>query len=195
MYDVPGRKQTRCAGSEEHVQHREDCHALPQRKRREKIQRTLQKGSALLLPDLENLRATLLKCFLGAETQFPNVLFGRSAIDRCQRNNNQDLRQVISPVRKRFLFRIALADVDKCSRDSRKGKLIYVFDYRSINQLNIILHSLQDQFPNDNVTIEDDVDDCVEAAMALIHELEVIRDKKSILKIQEAKVITDLLIP
>lgn len=41
----------------------------------------------------------------------------------------------------------------------------------------------------------DETDDCVEAAMALIRELEMIRDKKSIREIQEAKVITDLLIP
>ncbi|XP_020300100.1 uncharacterized protein LOC109863865 [Pseudomyrmex gracilis] len=65
---------------------------------------------------------------------------------------------------------------------------------RSINQLNIILHCLRDQFPKDDVIVEDEVDDCVEAAMALIHELEVIRDKKSVFEIQEAKVITDLLI-
>jgi len=42
----------------------------------------------------------------------------------------------------------------------------------------------------------EEVDDCVvEAAKALIRELEMIRDKKSTLEIQQAKVITDLLIP
>lgn len=45
------------------------------------------------------------------------------------------------------------------------------------------------------MTEMEEVDDCIEAAMALIRELEMIRDKKSILEIQEAKVITDLLIP
>lgn len=66
-------------------------------------------------------------------------------------------------------------------------------DCRSVNQLNIILHLLQDEFSN--VSVAEETDDCVEAAMALIRELEMIRDKKSILEIQEAKVITDLLIP
>ncbi|XP_070155717.1 uncharacterized protein [Polyergus mexicanus] len=64
---------------------------------------------------------------------------------------------------------------------------------RSINQLNIILHFLRAVFPN--MTVMEEVDDCIEAAMALIRELEMIRDKKSALEIQEAKVITDLLIP
>ncbi|KYN33189.1 hypothetical protein ALC56_12522 [Trachymyrmex septentrionalis] len=64
---------------------------------------------------------------------------------------------------------------------------------RSVNQLNIILHLLQDEFPD--VSVAEETDDCVEAAKALIHELEMIRDQKSILEIQEAKVITDLLIP
>jgi len=45
------------------------------------------------------------------------------------------------------------------------------------------------------VSVAEETDDCVEAAKALIRELEMIRDKKSILEIQEAKVITDLLIP
>ncbi|KMQ91930.1 hypothetical protein RF55_8147 [Lasius niger] len=65
---------------------------------------------------------------------------------------------------------------------------------RSVNQLNIILHFLRTEFPQ-NMTVMEEVDDCVEAAMALIRELEMIRDKKSALEIQEAKVITDLLIP
>ncbi|KAL6262680.1 hypothetical protein P5V15_005473 [Pogonomyrmex californicus] len=64
---------------------------------------------------------------------------------------------------------------------------------RSVNQLNIILHLLQDEFSN--VTVVEETNECIEAAMALIHELEMIRDKKSIREIQEAKVITDLLIP
>ncbi|XP_050449142.1 uncharacterized protein LOC126850316 isoform X2 [Cataglyphis hispanica] len=64
---------------------------------------------------------------------------------------------------------------------------------RSVNQLNIILHFLRAVFPS--MTVMEEVDDCIEAAMALIRELEMIRDKKSILDIQEAKVITDLLIP
>ncbi|KAL6446393.1 hypothetical protein ACFW04_001165 [Cataglyphis niger] len=64
---------------------------------------------------------------------------------------------------------------------------------RSVNQLNIILHFLRAVFPS--MTVMEEVDDCIEAAMALIRELEMIRDKKSILEIQEAKVITDLLIP
>lgn len=64
---------------------------------------------------------------------------------------------------------------------------------RSINQLNIILHFLRAVFPN--MTVLEEVDDCYEAAEALIRELEMIRDKKSALQIQEAKVITDLLIP
>ncbi|XP_072760056.1 uncharacterized protein [Anoplolepis gracilipes] len=64
---------------------------------------------------------------------------------------------------------------------------------RSVNQLNIILHFLRAVFSN--MTVMEEVDDCVEAAKALIHELEMIRDKKSIFEIQEAKVITDLLIP
>ncbi|EGI69086.1 hypothetical protein G5I_02258 [Acromyrmex echinatior] len=64
---------------------------------------------------------------------------------------------------------------------------------RSVNQLNIILHLLQNEFPD--VSVAEETDDCVEAAKALIHELEMIRDQKSILEIQEAKVITDLLIP
>ncbi|XP_012543711.1 uncharacterized protein LOC105841128 [Monomorium pharaonis] len=77
---------------------------------------------------------------------------------------------------------------------------------RSVNQLNIILRLLRDEFPKvcvENKTddsLEDEIDvetdiDCVEAAMALIRELELIRDKKSIHEIQEAKVITDLFIP
>lgn len=45
------------------------------------------------------------------------------------------------------------------------------------------------------MTILEEVDDCNEAAKALIRELEMIRDKKSALQIQEARVITDLLIP
>jgi len=45
------------------------------------------------------------------------------------------------------------------------------------------------------MTVLEEVDDCHEAAKALIRELEMIRDKKSALQIQEAKVITDLLIP
>ncbi|EZA52676.1 hypothetical protein DMN91_001578 [Ooceraea biroi] len=64
---------------------------------------------------------------------------------------------------------------------------------RSVNQLNIVLHLLRDEFPN--VSVVEEVDSCVEAAMALIRELEMVRDKKSALEIQEAKVITDLLIP
>lgn len=70
------------------------------------------------------------------------------------------------------------------------------YDYRSVNQLNIILHLLRDEFSKDghNVTVVEEIDDHVDAAMALIRELELIRDKKSALEIQEAKVITDLLI-
>ncbi|KAL0111212.1 hypothetical protein PUN28_012842 [Cardiocondyla obscurior] len=64
---------------------------------------------------------------------------------------------------------------------------------RSVSQLNIMLCLLQDKFPN--VLVVEETDDCVEAAMAFIRELEMIRDKKSIREIQEAKVITDLLIP
>ncbi|XP_039314492.1 uncharacterized protein LOC105193135 isoform X2 [Solenopsis invicta] len=64
---------------------------------------------------------------------------------------------------------------------------------RSVNQLNVILHLLQDEFQN--VFVVDETNDCVEAAEALIRELKMIRDKKSIRDIQEAKVITDLLIP
>lgn len=70
------------------------------------------------------------------------------------------------------------------------------YDYRSVNQFNIILHLLRDEFSKDghNVTVVEEIDDHVDAAMALIRELELIRDKKSALEIQEAKVITDLLI-
>lgn len=64
---------------------------------------------------------------------------------------------------------------------------------RSVSQLNIILHLLQDEFPS--VSVAEETDDCVEAATALIRELEMIRDKKGTRVIQEAKVITDLLIP
>jgi len=60
--------------------------------------------------------------------------------------------------------------------------------------LNIVLHLLQNELPN--VSIMEEVDDCiVEAARALIRELEMIRDKKSTFEIQQAKVVTDLLIP
>lgn len=45
------------------------------------------------------------------------------------------------------------------------------------------------------MTILEEVDDCNEAANALLRELEMIRDKKSVLQIQKAKAITDLLIP
>lgn len=45
------------------------------------------------------------------------------------------------------------------------------------------------------MTVEENVDNCIEAVMALIRELELIRDKKNTLEIQEAKLITDLLIP
>lgn len=55
------------------------------------------------------------------------------------------------------------------------------------------MHLLQDEFQN--VFVVDETNDCVEAAEALIRELKMIRDKKSIRDIQEAKVITDLLIP
>ncbi|XP_011699523.1 PREDICTED: uncharacterized protein LOC105456872 isoform X2 [Wasmannia auropunctata] len=64
---------------------------------------------------------------------------------------------------------------------------------RSVNQLNIILYLLQDEFPD--VSVVEESDDCIEAANALKRELEMIRDKKSIREIQEARVITDLLIP
>ncbi|XP_032685813.1 uncharacterized protein LOC116850987 isoform X2 [Odontomachus brunneus] len=65
--------------------------------------------------------------------------------------------------------------------------------FRSSNQLHIILHLLQDEFSN--MMVEEKIDNCVEAAMALMRELELIRNKKSILEIQDAKLITDLLIP
>ncbi|XP_014474123.1 PREDICTED: uncharacterized protein LOC106744150 [Dinoponera quadriceps] len=64
---------------------------------------------------------------------------------------------------------------------------------RSVNQLHIILRLLQDKFPN--MTVVEKVDKFMEAAMALIRELNLTRDKKSALEIQEAKLITDLLIP
>ncbi|KYM97725.1 hypothetical protein ALC62_11585 [Cyphomyrmex costatus] len=81
------------------------------------------------------------------------------------------------------LVEVQLVDVDKAN--------IRIFA-RSVNQLNIILHLLQNEFPV--VSDMEEMDDCVEAAKALIRELEMIRDKKSSLEIQEAKVITDLLI-
>lgn len=56
-----------------------------------------------------------------------------------------------------------------------------------------MLHLLQDEFPN--VSVVEEIDNCIEAAMALVRELEMIREKKSVLEIQEAKLITDLLIP
>lgn len=64
---------------------------------------------------------------------------------------------------------------------------------RSVNQLHIMLRLLQDEFPN--MIIVEKVDNCIEAAMALIRELEMTRDKKNALEIQEAKLVTDLLIP
>ncbi|XP_011871300.1 PREDICTED: uncharacterized protein LOC105563907 [Vollenhovia emeryi] len=64
---------------------------------------------------------------------------------------------------------------------------------RSVNQFNIILHLLQDEFSV--VSVAEETDDCVEAAMALIRELEMIRENKSSHEIQEARMITDLLIP
>lgn len=64
---------------------------------------------------------------------------------------------------------------------------------RSVTQLNVILHSLRMEFPN--AIVMEEVDKCTEAAMALIRELEMIRDKKSVLEIQKAKAITDVLIP
>ncbi|XP_012231143.1 uncharacterized protein [Linepithema humile] len=67
---------------------------------------------------------------------------------------------------------------------------------RSVSQLNVILHLLRDEFSKDghNVIVVEEIDDYVDAATALIRELELIRDKKSTLEIQEAKAITDLLI-
>lgn len=94
-----------------------------------------------------------------------------------------------SPMNESTCFRIGICD--KIVR-----RWIYIiddYDCRSVSQLNIILHLLQDEFPS--VSVAEETDDCVEAATALIRELEMIRDKKGTRVIQEAKVITDLLIP
>lgn len=44
------------------------------------------------------------------------------------------------------------------------------------------------------MSVVEEAENCVEIAMALIHELEMVRNKKSTLEIEKAKVITDLLL-